>query len=234
MFKQNSFLTATVEPATTAVEVNSQEDVEVQTAEENVETQTTEGDAEAQTAEENVEVQTTEGDVEAQTTEGDISSSISIDTEVLGNIYNSLSDEAKTQIGDNGENITVAEDGSLVVVNQETGESVLLSDLGVDMDELVSAISVDTSTLPAPIVQKDMTGFTTTMYVAYGVVCVVLIALILSQKKRSAAFGNGMSSGQPQSYWDKNKGRSQEGKMDFYTKCGIGLFMVLTFIIALM
>lgn len=70
------------------------------------------------------------------------------------------------------------------------------------------------------------------LYVFYAIFCVALIALIISQKKRSASFGNGMGGGS-ETYWDKNKGRSMEGKLDLYTKWGIGIFMVLTFIITL-
>lgn len=49
-----------------------------------------------------------------------------------------------------------------------------------------------------------------------------LIALILAQKKQAAGFTNaigGMAAGGgANSYWDKNKKNSIEGKLEFYTK----------------
>jgi preprotein translocase subunit SecG len=59
--------------------------------------------------------------------------------------------------------------------------------------------------------------------------CVLLIGLILAQKKSAAGFTSamgGMSSGAP-TYWDKNKGRSLEGKLELYTKITAALFVVL-------
>ncbi|MGN1318928.1 MAG: preprotein translocase subunit SecG [Lachnospirales bacterium] len=62
------------------------------------------------------------------------------------------------------------------------------------------------------------------MFTALSVVIVilslVLIGLILAQKKQAAGFTNaigGMASGGA-SYWDKNKKNSIEGKLELYTK----------------
>ncbi len=222
MYTQNSFLTATVEPVTT----------EAQATDENTE-QTTDATA---TPEVTVSTDGEDSTVTDQDATSDIENAISIDTQALQDVYNSLSDDAKEQIGPSGENISIDENGNIVVVNPESGETTLLSDLGVDMDQLQSIFSIETGTqVPTGPVHKEMTTFSTIMYVGYGVVCVILISLILSQKKRSAAFGNGMSSsGNQQSYWDKNKGRSKEGKIDLYTKVCIGIFMALTFLIGLM
>ncbi len=242
MYTQNSFLTATVEPATTAETTDATATAEVvteQPADATATAQTTDGTTAPDvtvstdgTSTPEVTVETTDG-----TTATDVGSAISIDTAALQEVYNSLSDDAKAQIGPGGENITIDENGNLVVVNPETGATTLLSDLGVDMEQLQSIFSVESgtgTTVPTPT-YKEMTGFSTAMYLGYAVVCVVLISLILSQKKRSAAFGNGMNNNNgQQSYWDKNKGRSKEGKIDLYTKIGIGVFMAFTFIIALM
>jgi preprotein translocase subunit SecG len=62
--------------------------------------------------------------------------------------------------------------------------------------------------------------------------CALLIGLILAQKKSAAGFTSamgGMSSSAP-SYWDKNKGRSLEGKLELYTKICAALFII--FVIA--
>ncbi len=122
--------------------------------------------------------------------------------------------------------ISTDENGNMVLVNPETGETANPADYGIDLSQATS------STGTAPIVQKDLTGAVTGIYVVYAIFCIGLVALILSQKKRSAAFGNGMGSS-VQTYWDKNKGRSKEGKLDLYTKWGIAIFIVFTFIITL-
>lgn len=60
--------------------------------------------------------------------------------------------------------------------------------------------------------------------------CIALIGLILAQKKSAAGFTSamgGMASGGAQSYWDKNKGRSLEGKLELFTKIGAVAFVVL-------
>jgi preprotein translocase subunit SecG len=60
--------------------------------------------------------------------------------------------------------------------------------------------------------------------------CVALIGLILAQKKSAAGFTSamgGMASGGAPTYWDKNKGRSLEGKLELYTKICAALFIIL-------
>ena len=56
-----------------------------------------------------------------------------------------------------------------------------------------------------------------------------LVALILLQKKQAAGFtsmgGGMMSSGQ--TYWDRNKKNSIEGKLEFYTKVVAVIYAIL-------
>lgn len=57
--------------------------------------------------------------------------------------------------------------------------------------------------------------------VLIAIASVVLVALILLQKKQAAGFTSaigGMGSSGGQTYWDKNKKNSIEGKLELYTK----------------
>jgi len=59
--------------------------------------------------------------------------------------------------------------------------------------------------------------------------------MILMQQKKSAgmsagAMGMGQSAG-GDTYWDKNKKRSLEGKLERYTKIAGGVFMVLALVL---
>lgn len=67
----------------------------------------------------------------------------------------------------------------------------------------------------------------------YALLCIGLIVIILLQKKRSAGLGSmsGMG-GNSSTYWDKNKSRSAEGKLELYTRiCGV-LFFALPLVIS--
>ena len=77
-----------------------------------------------------------------------------------------------------------------------------------------------------------------TMYVVLSIIlalaCLSMITAILMQKKRQAGFsGNisGMSS--DKTYFDKNKGRTFEGKLEKYTKILAAFFMILSVVISL-
>ncbi|GHV40940.1 hypothetical protein FACS189490_06910 [Clostridia bacterium] len=62
-----------------------------------------------------------------------------------------------------------------------------------------------------------------------AVLCVAINALILMQNKRASGFGaaiSGMS--ETTTYWDKNKGRSLEGRLERYTKIGAAAFIVIS------
>ena len=71
--------------------------------------------------------------------------------------------------------------------------------------------------------------------VLYAIGCVVLITVILLQKKRSAGLGGmaGMGGGS-QTYWDKNKGRSLEGTLERFSKIGGALFFILSLALCVM
>ncbi|MCL1995402.1 MAG: preprotein translocase subunit SecG [Defluviitaleaceae bacterium] len=71
----------------------------------------------------------------------------------------------------------------------------------------------------------------------YLLVSVALVIIILSQKKKSAGLGGAMggmgSSAAPQTYWDKNKGRSLEGTLHRYTKVLGAIFIILSLILTI-
>lgn len=135
-------------------------------------------------------------------------------------VENQNSAELTTENQGNAEITIENQDGT--TVSTETGDA-------NNTENTTSEVAIDPNSLGYGT--KTMTTGVSVLYGVYAVVCLGLIVLILSQKKRSASFGNGMSGGT--TYWDKNKGRSMEGKMDLYTKWGIGIFMALTFIITL-
>lgn len=59
------------------------------------------------------------------------------------------------------------------------------------------------------------------LFVIITLLSLALIVLILAQKKQAAGFTNaigGMAAGGSNSYWDKNKKNSIEGKLELYTK----------------
>ena len=75
-----------------------------------------------------------------------------------------------------------------------------------------------------------------TLYIILSIVlalaCLCMITAILLQKKRQAGFsGNvgGMSG--DKTYFDKNKARTLEGKLEKWTKILGGFFMVLSLVI---
>ncbi len=65
----------------------------------------------------------------------------------------------------------------------------------------------------------------------YIVGCLALISMILMQKKRSAGLGGMTGMGASQNYWDKNKSRSFEGKLEKYTKVAGFFLFVLTLVL---
>ena len=69
--------------------------------------------------------------------------------------------------------------------------------------------------------------------IAYFLVSLVLIVLVLMQNKDSQGLGGGMSGmgSAPSTYWDKNKGRSLEGKLHKYTKIFGAIFIILSLIL---
>ena len=59
---------------------------------------------------------------------------------------------------------------------------------------------------------------------------IVLIAIIMLQEGRSA--GLGTIGGMADSYWEKNRSRSAEGKLEKFTKFAAIAFYVLAFALA--
>jgi len=65
--------------------------------------------------------------------------------------------------------------------------------------------------------------------------CIGLVGTILLQKKRSAG-GMGSIAGMgnvADTYWDKNKARSAEGKLELGTKVGAALLGILAIVLCL-
>ena len=74
------------------------------------------------------------------------------------------------------------------------------------------------------------------LYIALSVVlalaCLCMIVAILMQKKRQAGFsGNVSGMSGDKTYFDKNKGRTLEGKLEKYTKILAGIFIILSLVI---
>ena len=60
--------------------------------------------------------------------------------------------------------------------------------------------------------------------------CIALVTAILLQKKSSQGLGTVAGMGSANTYWDKNKGRSVEGKLEKYTKLiavGVGILTIV-------
>lgn len=77
-----------------------------------------------------------------------------------------------------------------------------------------------------------MSGLFIFLSVVYIAVCLVLITIILLQKKRTAGLGAGMSGmGNNQTYWDRNKGRSLEGALEKYSKILGTVFIILSLVL---
>ena len=73
--------------------------------------------------------------------------------------------------------------------------------------------------------------------VIFITVCSALITVILMQKKRAGGLsgsisGSGGAASGESTYWDKNKNRSLEGKLEMYTKIGATLFFLFSFLFA--
>ena len=78
-----------------------------------------------------------------------------------------------------------------------------------------------------------------TLYIVLTVVlalaCIFMIGAILMQKKRDAGFSGqatGAAGGADKTFYDKNKGRTLEGRLERYTKVLAVVFMVLSLVIS--
>jgi len=70
--------------------------------------------------------------------------------------------------------------------------------------------------------------------IVLGLACLSMIVTILLQKKRQAGFsGNISGMAGDKTYFDKNKGRTLEGKLEKGTKILAVIFMLLSLVISL-
>lgn len=67
--------------------------------------------------------------------------------------------------------------------------------------------------------------------IIFILICVALVVLVLMQEGKSAGLGS--ISGAAETFWDKNKGRSMEGRLVKITKALAVLFMVFAVILNL-
>ena len=67
----------------------------------------------------------------------------------------------------------------------------------------------------------------------YLVVCVVLIVLVLKQTKEDSGASGAIVGGSSNNFYEKNKGRTREGKMKRATIIGMVLFFVLSITIGI-
>ena len=65
--------------------------------------------------------------------------------------------------------------------------------------------------------------------VAYIIICIALVIVVLMQEGKTS--GLGALSGAADSYWSKNKGRSQEGTLVKITRVLAILFVVLSVVL---
>ncbi len=65
------------------------------------------------------------------------------------------------------------------------------------------------------------------------IVSISLIVVILMQSKNASGLTGALGGmGQTNTYWDKNKGRSLEGRLAKYTKILAALFIIISLIIS--
>ncbi|MBR6405256.1 MAG: preprotein translocase subunit SecG [Lachnospiraceae bacterium] len=64
----------------------------------------------------------------------------------------------------------------------------------------------------------------------FGLIGLILIVIIMLQEGKSA--GLGTIGGMADSYWEKNRSRSAEGKLEKFTKFAAIAFFVLAFALA--
>ena len=67
----------------------------------------------------------------------------------------------------------------------------------------------------------------------YLVVCIVLIVLVLKQTKDDNGASGAIVGGSSNNFYEKNKGRTREGKMKRATIIGMVLFFVLSITIGI-
>lgn len=75
-----------------------------------------------------------------------------------------------------------------------------------------------------------MSPFAIVISILLALDCLFLITIVLLQKGKAAGL-SGTIGGAADTFWDKNKARSMEGKLDAGTKIAAGLFIVLAFVL---
>ena len=79
-----------------------------------------------------------------------------------------------------------------------------------------------------------MSWYYIVLEIIFGLLSIGLMACILLQKKRSDGLGSIAGMGNvSETYWDKNKGNSMEGRLDKYTKIGGVIFFVFSLVLCL-
>jgi preprotein translocase subunit SecG len=77
---------------------------------------------------------------------------------------------------------------------------------------------------------KKMSPLEMILTIVYIVVAVAIIAIVLLQEGKSAGLGSAFATSQD-SYYNKNKGRTLEGKFEKWTKIAAAAFVVLALIL---
>ncbi|MCL2415624.1 MAG: preprotein translocase subunit SecG [Defluviitaleaceae bacterium] len=79
-----------------------------------------------------------------------------------------------------------------------------------------------------------MDGIYIALSILLALACLAMIVAILMQKKRQAGFTGSISGGGmgDKTYWDKNKSKSFEGRLEKYTKILGAVFMILSLVIS--
>ena len=65
----------------------------------------------------------------------------------------------------------------------------------------------------------------------YVVICIALIAVVLMQESKTEGLGAIGGASSDNSYWNKNKSRSIEGKLEMLTKIFAALFIVISVVL---
>ena len=72
----------------------------------------------------------------------------------------------------------------------------------------------------------------TALTILFIIVCVVLCVVVLMQKGRDQGLG-ALAGGSSDTYWDKNKSHSLEGRMLMITRILAGIFFVMALVLSL-
>ena len=67
--------------------------------------------------------------------------------------------------------------------------------------------------------------------IIYVILGVAISIVILMQEGKSNGLGSAIGGISTDSYWSKNRGRSMEGALEHFTRCGAIVFMITTIIL---